>query len=190
MKKTGCQHEDNIYLKESKIVQLDFRVFWPVRARWHSLTPTLPCNCSRYIKGNKPTERLLAYTDCESIRGEDIFRKLADVVSTSGIDLQLCQAQTYDGAGNMAGRTKGCQARFLEAYRLAKYYHCASHELNLALSHSCQQKEIHILMENPKKVGLFFQFSPKRERELEASVKDLNSDSGYSIQNLMRNTLG
>ena len=69
---------------------------------------------------------------------------------------------------------KGCQALFRNAYPCAKYFHCASHQLNLALNHSCQQKEVHIMLENLKAVGLFFQYSPKRQRQLEEEITDLN----------------
>ena len=47
---------------------------------------------------------------------------------------ELCRAQTYDGAGNMAGHRNGCAAHFKRDYPRATYYHCASHQLNLALS--------------------------------------------------------
>lgn len=45
--------------------------------------------------------------------------------------------QSYDGAGNMAGRTKGAAARIKERYPLATYIHCSSHKLNLCVMQAC-----------------------------------------------------
>ena len=50
-----------------------------------------------------------------------------------GVDLKRCRAQRYDGAGNIAGKMRGCQALFKEKYPLANYFHCASHQPNLAM---------------------------------------------------------
>lgn len=89
------------------------------------------------------------------------FRALVDVLTSAELDLRLCYAQVYDGAGNMVGRMTGCQARFLEAYPLATYFHYASHQLNWALAHSCKRTEICVMMENLKAVSLFFPVLPE-----------------------------
>ena len=48
----------------------------------------------------------------------------------------MCRAQTYDGAGNMAGKEKGAAATTCSKAGIEKaiYFHCTSHELNLSLS--------------------------------------------------------
>lgn len=139
------------------------------RSNWEQLGIAV-----HYILNGTFKERLLSYAQCKSISSEDIYQKLVEVFTSADLDLQLCRAQAYDGAGNMAGHMKGCQALFHNAYPLAKYFHCANHQLNLALNHSCQQKEVHIMLENLKGVGLFFQYSPKRQRQLEEEITDLN----------------
>lgn len=136
----------------------------------------------RYVLAGKAKEKLLGYANCESISGEHIYQILVEELTKAGLDLQFCRAQAYYGAGNMAGRVKGCQARFQEAYPLAKYFHCASHQLNLVLTHSCQQKDVHIMMEKLKSVGLFFQFSPKRQRELEKAIADMNDSQADPVR--------
>ena len=143
----------------------------------------------RYIQNDEAKERLIAFTECEGIRGEDLFRSLVDVLSSAGLNLQLCRAQAYDGAGNMAGRMRGCQALFLDAYPLAKFYHCASHQLNLALTHSCKSTEIHSMMASLKSVGLFFQYSPKRQRQLERSIEEENDEATELVRTKKVKTL-
>ena len=43
----------------------------------------------------------------------------------------------------------------------AQYFHCASHELNLKLSHSCEVKEIINMICAMQSLGIFFKHSPK-----------------------------
>ena len=63
----------------------------------------------------------------------------------------------------MSGKLNGCQALFKETAPLAKYYHCASHQLNLALTNSANVKEIHSMVSDLKALGVFFKFSPNRQ---------------------------
>ncbi|XP_049303765.1 zinc finger MYM-type protein 1-like [Bactrocera dorsalis] len=44
--------------------------------------------------------------------------------------------QGYDGAANMSGHLSGVQTRIRQLYPKARYVHCASHRLNLALSNT------------------------------------------------------
>ena len=64
------------------------------RSNWEQLGIAI-----RYILNGRPKERLLAYAQCKSISGEDIYQKLVEVLTSAGLDLQLCRAQAYDGAG-------------------------------------------------------------------------------------------
>jgi hypothetical protein len=47
------------------------------------------------------------------------------------------RGQTYDGAANMKGAYKGCQALIAEKQPLAIYVHCGAHCLNLVTSDAC-----------------------------------------------------
>ena len=89
---------------------------------------------------------------------------------------ELCRAQTYDGASNMAGHLNGCSALFKAKFPRATYYHCASHELNLALSKTARVAEISCMLSTLTSIGLFFKYSPKRQRYLEESITEYNKE--------------
>ena len=80
-----------------------------------------------------------------------------------------------DGAGNMAGKYNGCAAKFTEHSPRATYHYCCSHDLNLVLCKSCELKEVHLMLDSLKQLGIFFKYSPKRTRRLERAVKDVNN---------------
>ena len=61
----------------------------------------------RYVNDRKPEERLLAFVDCESVTGEKICERVVDTLKQVNLQPQLCPAQTYDGASNMAARVSG-----------------------------------------------------------------------------------
>ena len=62
----------------------------------------------RYVKDRQPVERLLAFIDCESVTGERICESIVDTLRRVNLLPELCRAQTYDGAGNMAGSQWVC----------------------------------------------------------------------------------
>ena len=57
----------------------------------------------RYVKNNQPVERLVEFVACEQVTGAAICENLLDCLAKLNLDAQSCRAQTYDGAGNMAG---------------------------------------------------------------------------------------
>ena len=142
----------------------------------------------RYVKDGKPVEKLVEFIPCESITGEAIHAKIKESLHQLALDQADCRAQGYDGAGNMAGRLKGCAARFTQEVPRAIYFHCASHQLNLALSAACRMPEIQCAMSTLKAVGLFYKYSPKRQRELEKSVQLANSERSAEEEPLISKT--
>lgn len=70
----------------------------------------------------------------ESVTGKRIGERIVDTLREVNLQPELSRAQTYDGAGNRAGRISGCAVHFLKIVPQATYYHCASHQLNLAIS--------------------------------------------------------
>lgn len=48
-----------------------------------------------------------------------------------------CIGQAYDGVSNMSGSVQGVAAIIKEKFPHAKYSHCRSHCLNLALMKAC-----------------------------------------------------
>lgn len=144
----------------------------------------------RYLKNDEPIERLVEYIKCENIRGETIAQHIIDCVTKLGLDVNKCRSQTYDGAGNMAGKQKGAAQQFQDktGNTKATYFHCASHELNLALSKASKVPEVHNLVCLMQSIGIFFQFSAKRTRELEKSIDEICKKNGNN-PNLMKKRL-
>lgn len=80
-------------------------------------------------------EDFVDFMECEEgTTGEGVAHKIKTTLQVGyGLDLQNLRGQGYDGAGNMAGKTKGAAALITADYPLALYLHCASHCLNLAI---------------------------------------------------------
>ena len=84
-------------------------------------------------------EDLISFFECdEGISGRDIAKKLTGFLQSFGLDLSNLRGQSYDGAGNMAGRIRGTAALISAQHPLAIYLHCASHSLNLAVVKSLE----------------------------------------------------
>ena len=67
----------------------------------------------RYAYQQKPVERLIEYVKCDNIRGKNIANLIMESLkSSNGIDISYCRSQTYDGAGNMAGKQNGAARNF------------------------------------------------------------------------------
>ena len=86
--------------------------------------------------------------------------------------LQLC-GQTYDGAGAMAGKTRGAAARITQQFPRAVYTHCAAHRLNLCVVKSCSIPEVQRAMDTADSVSQFFSNSPKWQLLFEKWVAQL-----------------
>ena len=127
------------------------------------------------MSDGEPVERLIEFIDCESVSGESICENIIQALRKFNLQPELCRAQTYDGAGSMAGRLNGCAARFQREIPEAVYYHCASHQLNLTLSKTSNIKEIQLMLNALTSVGLFFKYSPKCQRQLEKSIDEYNT---------------
>ncbi|XP_062505475.1 uncharacterized protein LOC134182112 [Corticium candelabrum] len=74
----------------------------------------------------------------------------------------------------MSGHLNGCQAKFQEKVPKAAYYHCASHQPNLAISKSSTVPDICCMLSYLKAVGDFFKYYPKRQLHLETTVSKVN----------------
>ena len=83
------------------------------------------------------------------------------------------------------GRLNGCQAKFREIVPKALYFHCSSHKLNLVLSKASSVSSIHCILSDLKSLGIFFKYSPKRQRHLETSVDELNSKKAAANESLI-----
>ena len=68
----------------------------------------------RYLHDGAPVERLVEYIECETCTGVAICNQIVQAVANLGLDPEMCRAQTYDGAGNIAGSQNGCAKHFQE----------------------------------------------------------------------------
>ncbi|XP_065645741.1 52 kDa repressor of the inhibitor of the protein kinase-like [Hydra vulgaris] len=82
-----------------------------------------------------------------------------------------CRGQSYDGAGAMAGHTKGLSFRILNLNEKASFVHCYSHRLNLAICASCNVQYVKNLLTHVKEVSYFFNLSPTRQQKLEEHIE-------------------
>ena len=129
----------------------------------------------RYVDRNNTIEkeRFIRFILCDSgLTGKALSDKIVYCLSDFGLDLKYCRGQCYDGAGNMAGKTKGAAARIMQQNSLTLYTHCASHNLNLCVASSCKVQSVKNMMENVRVISDFFNNSPKRQQLLEAMIKE------------------
>ena len=93
---------------------------------------------------------------CDQIAGDAICNNIVKSLMEAGLDIQFCRSHTMDGAGNMSGKQAGCAARFQLLSPKANYHYYSSYDLNLALCKCCDTKEIHVMLDALKQLGLFF----------------------------------
>ena len=106
-----------------------------------------------------------------------------------GLDFAAVRGQTYDGAGNMAGHTRGVASRILQAYPKAVYVHCNSHVLNLCIMSACEVQAVRNMLVTCKSVNLFFDYSSERLSELKNVIREVCPESTRSRLVSLRKTL-
>ena len=74
----------------------------------------------------------------------------------------------------MPDQQRGCATRFQRLAPKVPYFHCASHDLNLALSKACNISDIQCMLNAIKTVGISFKYSPKKQVLLEECVESFN----------------
>ena len=81
---------------------------------------------------------------CDDIIGASIAEFIINALNNAGLNPLMYRAQTYDGAGNMAGKEKGAAVKFCSktGNKKAVYFHCTSHELNLFLSRASKNLQV------------------------------------------------
>ena len=132
--------------------------------------------CIRYVnRGTREIEeRFMGFSECVTgVTGEAIADRLLQHLSDWQLPASMLCGQAYDGAGAMAGKTKGAAARIAERYPKAVYTHCAAHVLNLCVVKCCNIPEVRNAMDIGDKICQFFAFSPKRQLAFEKWVHQL-----------------
>ena len=75
----------------------------------------------RYIYKNTIHERFLGFTHAEQLDASALTEYILEVLRASGIALDDCISQCYDGASVMSGCSSGVSARILEKNHKAIY---------------------------------------------------------------------
>lgn len=116
----------------------------------------------RFVQSNAPCEKYLGFLKCEAgTTGEAIATMILKQLEEWQLEPQLLLGQAYDGAGAMAGLSKGVAARIYAKYPKAIYSHCASHRLNLCIVKCCSIREVNNMMQTADSISHFFKYSQK-----------------------------
>ena len=98
--------------------------------------------CVRYVSDNSIREDFLDFIPVYDLTGEGLAKEILSYMTRHSLFANYLIGQGYDGASAMSGKFNGVQATIRRQYECAVYVHCASHCLNLTLSHSCEQQSI------------------------------------------------
>ena len=92
------------------------------------------------------------------------------------------RGQCYDGVSNMSGARSGCNSVVQREAPLAMYFHCAAHQLNLAVVSACKIQPLKNTESYVGEIARFFRYSVKRQQLLD-KVTDV-SDSPVGAKKL------
>ncbi len=107
-------------------------------------------------------EDLLEFFESDmGITGEAVAGYILHLLQKFNLDPTLLRGQGYNGAGNMAGKTRGAAAITTAQYPLTLYVHHAYHQLNLAVIKSTEVTSVRNTMGTSKKLHDFFRAHPK-----------------------------
>ena len=142
----------------------------------------------RFISNSNLCEKLIAFHKCDTgVAGNALAENILSKLSDWQLQLRLLRGQAYDGAGSMAGTTKGVATRIREKHPKALYTHCAAHRLNLCVVKCCNIREVNNVMQAADSVSRFFNNSPKRQIALgSAIVENMPTEKRIKIKKLCR----
>ena len=88
--------------------------------------------CIRYVDSAlQPHEVFLGLCEPPNTCGVTLAQMIEDELTRFGLSVDELRAQTYDGASNMAGAYRGCQAIISSRHPLVLWFHCGAHCANL-----------------------------------------------------------
>jgi len=97
--------------------------------------------CLRYVDSEfVPCEQFIGLYEPPNTKGVTIAECIKDVLIRVNLPLSILRGQMYDGASNMSGEYRGCQAIIAQSQPLVLYVHCLAHCMNLvsqAVSAAC-----------------------------------------------------
>jgi hypothetical protein len=124
----------------------------------------------------------LKFIPVTSLTGKSLNKTLLDNIKSIGIDFSFMIGQGYDGAVSMSGCFNGVQAH-VRKNDMAIYFHCASHNLNLAISDACDLQSIRNCMGVLGTVYNFFN-TPKRQVFLSTIINVETNAKATKLKNV------
>ena len=137
----------------------------------------------RYVDSSKNIrEEFVGFRLCgDETIGNAIRVLIINLVRDLGLTMDNCRGQSYDGAGNMAGRYVGASTLIQHQFPKAIYVHCMNHRFNLCVADTCSLAMVQDMMGTVRKLSEFFRNSPKRQNHLVVKIKELLADSNHRI---------
>ena len=132
----------------------------------------------RYVRNCQVIGKLSEFVQCDDVKRASIAEFIISALNNAGLYLQMCCTQTYDEAGNMAGKEKVAAAKFCSQKENEKavYFHCTSDELNLSLPKASKVLQVMNMVNAMQMLGIFFKYSPKCQRKLEQSITEIATE--------------
>ena len=126
----------------------------------------------RFVDDNQNIrEDFVRFLHCKwGLSGADLASVILNALTDLSLNISDCRGQGYDGAGAVAGHTRGLSARILGINNKAIYTHCYSHRLNLAICNSCSVPLVRNALGQIKELSYFFNLSQGRQMLLEKNV--------------------
>ncbi len=111
------------------------------------------------------------------ITAQCVAHYIIHLLQKFNMDSTLLRGQVYNGAGNMAGKTRGAAAIITIQILLTLYVHCASHQLNPAVIKSAEVTSVRNMMGTSKKLHGLFHAHPKCQQQLESAIEASQPES-------------
>lgn len=112
---------------------------------------------------NVVREDFLGFTPLTRLDAKHISDTIISTLSAWGLNLDKMVGQGYDGCSTMAGKIGGVQKMIAEKYPKARFYHCASHRLNLVVNDLNTLPEVRNAIGTIKEAISFFRGSMQRK---------------------------
>lgn len=113
---------------------------------------------------NESREEFLGFVELDAMDANTIATSIANFFQNTGLDLEKCVGQGYDGCSTMSGKDNGVQKRLREIYPKAIFVHCASHRLNLVVNDLNQVSQIRNSVSTVRDTINFFKESTIRRK--------------------------
>ena len=131
----------------------------------------------RYFSNKKIRESFLGFFELDSgVTDEAIANTIESAVLDCHLDPTKIQGQAYDEASSMSGKYKGCAAVIKRKYPKAKYTHCCSYVLNLAVVKRRSLIQVKNLFDIISKDYKFFDNHLKHQYTLDQFCEGLPSE--------------